>query len=124
MKSWLKFVRAKIKRRYQHYKLMRPFNKLLFQLRFILFKLQLRIYFEKLVLWRHFPLAIGLVGGVIYCSFTSFRYLPACIMGLCFAEWYEYYKHPDISKLKSGFVLMFLILVYIAITIIMIGPKL
>lgn len=124
MKTWWKSVKTAIRRKYYFYKIMSPFYKLLLQLKFIIIKLKLRLLIDKLIYWRHFPIAGSLLASIIYCLFAGFEYLPACIMGLGFCMWYDYYKHPDISRLKSFFALALLILAYIAITIIMISRKL
>ena len=125
MRHWWQSVKVMIRRKYYRYK-FKSFiiYRLLIPLKLLILKLKLQLLIDKFIRWRHFSFACGLFAGVIYCCFAGFEYLPSCIMGLGFCMWYDYYKHPDISKLKSFFALALLILAYIAITIIMISRKL
>jgi len=131
MKHWWQSVKVMIRRKYYLYKFKSHIYRLLISLKLLILKLKLKLLIYKLqilmnnlLLWRHFPFASGLLAGVIYCSFVGFEYLPSCIMGIGFVMWYDYYKHPDISKLKSCFALSLLILAYIIITIIHFSWKL
>lgn len=113
MKNWWKSVKRKVRRKYYFYKFMKPFYKMLLELKFIILKLRLQLLIDKLFRWRHFSVAGGLLAGLIYCSFVGFEYLPACIMGLGFTMWYDYYKHPEISKLKAWFAFIVLVVAFI-----------
>jgi len=125
MKHWWQSVKVMIRRKYDLYK-FRSFiiYRLLIPLKLLILKLKMQLLIDKFIRWRHFSFVCGLFAGVIYCCFAGFEYLPSCVMGIGFVMWYEYYKHPDISKLKSFFALMLLIVAYIAITLIHFARKL